>query len=234
MSRPAASAQALSTPPQVRVGDRWIYRIDDRLRRMQFEERREVIALDADTITCEQRSDAPGYTNGRWVYTREWNLLSRPALGAPGDTEEETGRWVWEPMFPLFRFPLRVGDRLTGEARVRNAVTDTVNRHRFERTVLGRQSLRAPATDGGATMPSVAGRPPAVGMRTRQIAVWRVRYVARVTVEGSDPPIEWLNEETYDYAPEVNAVYAMSHRVTGPDGAVTRDAVTTLSRFLPA
>lgn len=219
--------------PEPRVGDLWIYRIDDRLRKARFEEMRRVIAIDAETITCEQRSDAPGYASGRWIYTREWNLLSRPALAAPGDTEEDAGRWVWTPAFPLFRFPLVAGDRASGEARVANAVTGTSNLHRYERTILGRVSLRAPMESGPApasppdTAPS--SRPP-IGIRSREVAVWRVRYVARVTVEGSDPPVTWLNEERYDYAPSVNAVYSMAHRVTGPDGTITRDAESVLLR----
>lgn len=228
MTRPTT----LNAPPRpdLRVGDRWIYRIEDRLRKARFEETRRVVALDAETITCEQRSDAPGYAGGRWIYTREWNLLSRPALAAPGDTEEDAGRWVWTPAFPLFRFPLAAGDRATGEARVANAVTGTTNLHRYERTVLGPVSLRKPAPDWVPPQPK-PGERPAIGIRSQTITIWRVRYVARVTVEGSDPPVTWLNEETYDYAPSVNAVYAMTHRVTGPDGTITRDAASVLLRY---
>jgi hypothetical protein len=216
--------------PDLRVGDRWVYRIEDRLRKARFEETRRVVALDAETITCEQRSDAPGYAGGRWIYTREWNLLSRPALAAPGDTEEDAGRWVWTPALPLFRFPLAAGDRATGEARVANAMTGTSNLHRYERTVLGPMRLREAAPDWTPPQPKPGERPP-IGMRSQAITVWRVRYVARVTVEGSDPPVAWLNEETYDYAPNVNAVHAMTHRVTGPDGTITRDAESVLLRY---
>ncbi len=232
MTRPTT----LDAPPrpELRVGDRWTYRIEDRLRKARFEETRRVVALDAETVTCEQRSDAPGYAGGRWIYTREWNLLSRPALAAPGDTEEDAGRWVWTPAFPLFRFPLTAGDRATGEARVANAVTGTSNLHRYERTVLGRVAIRVPIEGGPPSAvspnPTPATRPP-VGIRSREIALWRVRYVARVTVEGSDPPVTWLNEERYDYAPSVNAVYSMTHRVTGPDGTITRDAESVLLRY---
>ncbi|MFN3628466.1 MAG: hypothetical protein ACK4XK_00185 [Casimicrobiaceae bacterium] len=227
MTRPTTR---LAPPrPDLRIGDQWTYRIEDRLRRAQFEERRRVVAIDAETFTCEQQSDAPGYASGRWIYTREWNLLSRPALAAPGDTEEDAGRWVWTPAFPLFRFPLVKGDREAGEARVANAVTGTSNLHRYEREVLGRFLLRAPSE---SLRPSLAptGAQPSSGLPTRKIAVWRVRYVARVEVEGSDPPLAWVNEEHYDYAPSVNAVYAMTHRVTGPDGAITRDASSVLVR----
>ncbi len=232
MTRPAT----LHTParPELRIGDRWTYRIDDRLRKAHYEETRSVVALDGETITCEQQSDAPGYAGGRWIYTREWNLLSRPALAAPGDTEEDAGRWVWTPAFPLFRFPLVTGDRAAGEARVANAVTGTSNLHRYERTVLGRVAIRVPFGGGlpAAASPNPApGAKPAVGIRSREIEVWRVRYLARVTVEGSDPPVTWLNEERYDYAPPVNAIHSMTHRVTGPDGAITRHAESVLLRY---
>jgi len=223
------SAMSNAPFPKPRRGDTWTYRIDDRLRQARFEETRRVTALDGQTITCEQQSNAPGYASGRWVYTREWNLISRPALGAPGDSEDDSGRWEWTPPLPLFRFPLRADDRLAGEARVRNAVTETSNLHRFARVIEGPVRTRL-ARPGAGDATSLAADRPANG----EAILWRVRYRARVLVEGSDPPVEWINEETYDYAPFAQAVYAMSHRVRGPDGRLTRDAHSVLVRYVRA
>ncbi len=200
--------------PDLRLGDSWTYRIQDRLRQSSFRETRRIVALDDATLVCEQRSDAPGYASGRWIYTRSWNLVSRPALAAPGDTEEDAGRWVWQPHFPLFRFPLKAGARWSGTAEVRNEVADTTNRHHYETTVLGAVDL--PVEFPPALRPRRARRP------------IRVRYLARVEVVGSDPPQSWQNEETYDYLAAVNAVMRMQHRVRDPAGTITREAESLL------
>lgn len=208
---PIAPTPAASAPrPRVRVGDAWRFAVRNRLTGSSSEETRRVLALTRERIACEVDSTDPAFARGRFVYTRQWNLVSRPALGSPGDAPEDVGQWRWKPPYPQFRFPLAPGKQWRGTARVTNGATDTTNVHRYVARVLDPQTITVPAGT---------------------LAVLPVRYEAEVTTEGDDPPRVWRNAETLHYAAAVNLFVRAEYGVTGPDGTVARDALHELLAY---
>jgi hypothetical protein len=203
---PAAGVPA----PQLRAGDAWRFRVDDRLRGRRSEETRRVVQLLDDRIVCENDSTDPAYARGRYVYTREWNLLERPALAAAGDSAEEAGRWVWDPHYPQFRFPLHSGARWSGRATVSNAATDTRNVHAY----------------------SVQVRPPeTVAVPAGRFDTLPVRYEAHVASDDGLAQLAWFNVERLYYAPAVNLFVQLEHTIAGPDGQRARDSLHVLLEY---
>lgn len=196
--------------PQVRRGDQWRFSIHDRLREARYEERRRVVEVGARRIVCEIESTDPAVGGGRAEYTREWNLLSRPALRAADDPPEEAGRWRWQPHYPQLRFPLGPGKRWQGVATVANEATGTRNVHRY------RARAAAAAT---ATVP--AGRFP----------VLLVHFESDVQSDDGASRLSWRNAETLYYAPRANHVVRSEQRITGPDGAPARDVLLELLAY---
>jgi hypothetical protein len=196
--------------PELRLGDLWRFAVHNRLAGVRSEETRRVVALGRDRIECDLVSTDPGFAAGRFVYTRHWNLLSRPAQAHAGDTAEDAGRWVWRPHYPQFRFPLRPGKRWQGVARVSNAATDTTNVHRYTTRVLEPQPVDTPAGRFD-TLP--------------------VRYEADVTTEGQTAGLAWRSVDLLFYAPKMALFARAEFTVTGPDGAPARDALHELIEF---
>jgi len=206
-------ATADAAPPlTVRVGDRWRFAVTSRLTAARHEESRRVVEVAADRIVCDIGTTDPNAARGRFVFTRQWNLVSRPALVRPGETAEDAGEWQWRPPYPQFDFPLLPGKLWRGTARVTNRATDTTNVHRYEARVLAARQLDTPA-----------GR----------FTVLPVHYVADVATEGESPPRLWRNDETLLYAPAANHVVCAEHRVDDPDGARVRDALHELLAYRP-
>jgi hypothetical protein len=203
--RPAALARAAR--PDLRVGDTWRYAVINRLTALRSEETRRVLALTRDHIVCEVDSTDPGFARGRFTYTRQWNLVSRPAQAQAGDLPEDIGQWRWRPAYPQFRFPLAPGKSWRGTARVANSVTATTNVHRYVAQVLPRQRIGVPAGEFD-TLPVV--------------------YEAEVTSEGDAQALVWRNRDTLHYAPAVRLFVRAEYAVTGPDGAPARDALHEL------
>jgi hypothetical protein len=100
--------------PRVGNGDLWRFAVSDRLRNARFEETRRVIEVVTEKVVCDLSSTDPAFAAGRAEYTREWNLLSRPASTVPGDEPDEDNRWRWTPAYPQFRFPLAPGRQWQG------------------------------------------------------------------------------------------------------------------------
>jgi hypothetical protein len=209
-----AESRLVSAPlPTVRVGDRWRYAVVGRLSGVRSEETRRVIEVTAERIVCEVDSTDANVARGRFVYTRHWNLLSRPAPMRPGDSPEDVGEWRWQPFYPQFDFPLLPGKLWRGTARTSNRATETVNVHRYEARVLEPRTVTVPAG-------SFTALP--------------VRYVSDVATEGEEPPRLWRNEETLYYAASVNLFVRAEHRVVDPAGMPARDAVHELLAYEPA
>jgi len=196
--------------PDVRAGDLWRFAGHDRLREVRYEESRRVIEVDAERIVCAIESTDAGAARGRAEYTRQWNLLSRPALAAPEDSPEDAGRWQWTPHYPQLRFPLDVGQRWRGTATVANEATGTRNVHHYHARVL------AAAT---ATVP--AGR----------FDVLLVRFESTVASDDGQSQLSWRNVETLSYAPAANLFVRYEQRITGPDGAPARDLLLQLLEY---
>lgn len=205
MSLPAAAAR-----PVVAAGDLWRFATEDRLRQRSSEETRRIVQVTRERILCDNDSTAPGYARGRYVYTRHWNLVSRPALAAPGDLPEDIGQWVWTPYYPHFRFPLAPGKRWRGSARVTNTHTDTTNVHRYEAEVLAPQTVSVPAGS---------------------FEVLPVRYEAQVASDDSAAQLAWRNVELIHYAPTVQCFVLAEHQVIGPDGQPSRDSRLQLLEY---
>lgn len=202
--------------PAVREGDRWRFAVTGRLGGTRHEESRRVIAVTADRIVCEVESTDAHAARGRFFYTRQWNLLRRPAPVPAGATAEEieaAGDWRWQPYYPQYDFPLLPGKLWRGVARASNRATGTTNLHRYEARVLAARSVDTPA-----------GR----------FAALPVRYVADVATEGDAPARLWRNEETLYYAPAVNHFVRAEQRVVDPAGQPARDAVHELLAYEPA
>ena len=202
--------------PTVRVGDRWRFVVTGRVGGKRNEEARHVVEVGAERIICAIDSTDPNVARGRFVYTRQWNLLVRPPLLPAGATAEEiaeAGEWRWQPHYPQYSFPLLPGKLWRGSARVSNSATDTANVHRYEAQVLAARSIETPA---GA------------------FRVLPVRYLADVLTEGETAPRPWRNEETLYYAAAANHFVRAEQRVVDPAGAVVRDAVHELLAYVPA
>lgn len=206
----STAAQMHAARPQPRVGDTWRYAVTNRLTSTRSEETRRVQAVGRDEIACEVRSTDPGFAGGRFVYTRQWNLVSRPAQAQAGDLPEDIGRWRWRPAYPQFRFPLAPGKAWRGTARVTNSTTETTNVHRYVARVLPMQRIDVPAGRFD-TLP--------------------VRYEAEVTTAGDAQALVWRNRDTLYYAPAVSLFVQAEYGVIGPDAAPARDALHQLLEF---
>lgn len=184
--------------PIVRVGDTWRFAVENRLTGARHEETRRVMAIDTRQIVCENASTDPNHPRGRYVYTREWNLLERPGAG-DADT---AGVWRWTPHYPHVSFPLTIGQRRGGVATVENAVTGTRNVHSYITQVGPAEHVVVPA-----------GR----------FRVLRVRYESTVTSNDGQQQLTWRNLETLHYAAAANLFVQFEHLTAGPDGKSARD-----------
>ncbi|MFN7131808.1 MAG: hypothetical protein ACK4N5_06990, partial [Myxococcales bacterium] len=71
------------------------------------------------------------FAAGRAEYTREWNLLSRPAARGLDDEAGEDNRRRWTPHYPQYRFALAPGKHWQGRASAANrAAIGTATRRR--------------------------------------------------------------------------------------------------------
>jgi hypothetical protein len=210
MAEPTLTSMPL---PTVRVGDRWRFAMTGRVSGVRSEETRRVTEVTAERIVCEVDSTDANAARGRFVYTRHWNLVSRPAPMRAGETPEDVGEWRWQPHYPQFDFPLVPGKLWRGTARTSNRATETVNVHRYEGRVLAPRTLTV-----------------AAGSYT----VLPVRYVADVVTEGDLSNAAWRNEETLYYAAAVNLFVRAEHRVVDPAGGLARDSVLELLAYEPA
>ena len=199
--------------PAVRRGDAWRLAVYDRLRGAHFEESRQVIDVNAQRIVCEVASTDPAFAAGRAEYTREWNLLSRPAAAVPGDAPDPENRWRWAPHYPQFRFPLAPGRRWAGTATVENRATDTRNVHTFEARVLGAARITVPA-----------------GI----FDVLPVHFESSVASDDGQAQLAWRNVEVLHYAPRANLFVLYQQTITGPDGQPARDTSLELLQYRPA
>lgn len=199
--------------PAVRHGDAWRFAVHDRLRDARFEESRRVIDVEAERIVCELASTDPAFAAGRAEYTREWNLLSRPAATAPDDEPDPDNRWRWTPHYPQFRYPLAPGRTWQGKATVENRATDTRNVHAYRARVLKATSVTVPAGT---------------------FAVLPVRFESTVASDDGQAQLAWRNVETLYYAPQANLFARYEQALTGPDGRPARELVLELVRYKPA
>jgi hypothetical protein len=199
--------------PLVRAGDLWRFASHDRLRQARFEETRRVLAVDKQRIVCEIASTDPTFASGRAEYTREWNLLSRPAARAPGEDADEANRWRWHPHYPLLRFPLAPGRTWSGQASVANRATDTRNVHRYDAQVLAATQVAVPAGTFDA-LP--------------------VRFESTVASDDGQSRLAWRNVETLYYAPRAHLYVRHEQAIAGPDGRPAREATLELLQYLPA
>jgi hypothetical protein len=190
--------------PRVRVDQAWHFAVEDKLVGRRYSESRRVVAVTADTIVTVHTTDHPAGVNGRFVYTPEWNLVERPALGGA-----DAGLWLWEPPYPFFRFPLTAGRSWSGEATVANAATDTRNVNRYRATV---QPLRRVTVPAGTfdTLP--------------------VHHQAQVVSGDAQQPLAWQLTETLDYAPDVHWIVQTTMRIVGPDGRLNRHTALRATR----
>jgi hypothetical protein len=189
--------------PAVAAGDLWRFAAEDRLQQRRSEETRRVVQVTRDRILCDNDSTAASYARGRYKYTRQWSLVSRPALTAAGDLTEDIGQWVWTPYYPHFRFPLVPGRRWRGSARVTNTQSDTTNVHRYQAEVLAAQTVTVPAGT---------------------FEVLPVRYEAQVASDDGAARLAWRNVELICYAPAARLFVLAEHQVSGPDGRPSRDS----------
>lgn len=196
--------------PEIAVGDFWRFAAENRLSPGTAEETRRVLEVAPDRIVCELRSTAAGAANGRYVYTREWNLLARPALAAAGESAEDAGEWRWSPFYPHFSFPLVEGKQWSGTAIVENRATDTRNAHRYVATVGRARRIRVPAGE---------------------FDVLPVRYEADVKSDDGQAQLAWRNVETMHYAAAVKLYVQAEHTIVSPDGRLARDTVARLVEY---
>lgn len=199
--------------PRLRVGDSWRFASQDRLRGARFDESRRIVAIGREFVVCELASTDPAFAAGRAEYTREWNLLSRPAAAAPGDEPDPDNRWRWTPHYPQFRFPLTVGRRWSGTATVENRATATRNVHRYEARVLGETQVTVPAGT---------------------FEVLTVRFESTVASDDGQAQLSWRNVEMLYYAPKANLFVRYEQSITGPDGQPARDITLELLDYQPA
>lgn len=208
LSRPSGAGQ-----PVVRPGDAWRFASHDRLRQVRFEETRRVLAVDKERIVCELGSVDPAFAGGRAEYTREWNLLSRPAARAPDDEADDDSRWRWTPHYPQLRFPLAPGRQWEGRATVANRATDTRNVHSYRVRVLEPVRVTVPAGT---------------------FDVLPVRFESTVASDDGQSQLAWRNVETLHYAPRANLFARYEQAITGPDGRPAREATLELREYRPA
>jgi hypothetical protein len=199
--------------PRVGNGDLWRFAVSDRLRNARFEETRRVIEAVTEKVVCELSSTDPAFAGGRAEYTREWNLLSRPASSVPGDEPDEDNRWRWTPAYPQFRFPLAPGRQWQGQATVENRATDTRNVHRFRSRVLDAERVTVPAGT---------------------FEVLPVRFASTVASDDGQSRLTWRNVETLYYAPRANLFVRYAQAIAGPDGKPARDVLLELLDYRPA
>ena len=199
--------------PRVGNGDLWRFAVSDRLRHARFEETRRVIEVATEKIVCELSSTDPAFAAGRAEYTREWNLLSRPASTVPGDEPDEDNRWRWTPAYPQFRFPLAPGRQWSGKASVANRATDTRNVHSYRAQVLVATRVTVPAGT---------------------FDVLPVRFESAVASDDGQSQLAWRNVETLHYTPHANLFARYEQAITGPDGAPVRDVLLELLDYRPA
>lgn len=199
--------------PLVNAGDAWRFARHDRLRQARFEETRRVLGVDKQRIVCELASTDPALAAGRAEYTREWNLLSRPAAAVAGDPADPDNRWRWTPHYPQFRFPLSVGRAWHGQATAENRATGTRNVHTYRASVLPAALLAVP---GGS------------------FEVLPVRFESTVASDDGQSQLGWRNEETLFYARRANLFVFYEQTVTGPDGKAARQLALELLLYQPA
>jgi hypothetical protein len=192
--------------PRVRVDQAWHYAVEDHVAGSRHDESRRVVAVTADTIVTVHATTHPAGINGRFVYTHEWNLIERPALGGA-----DAGSWKWEPPYPHFRFPLEAGRSWSGRATVSNAATDTRNVHRYSVKVQPLRRVTVPAGTYDA-LP--------------------VAYQADVLSDAVQQQLAWKVVETLDYAPDADAFVQYSGRITAPDGKLNRHWSLRLTRIV--
>lgn len=196
--------------PEIAVGDFWRFAAENRLSLGTAEETRRVLEAAPDRIVCELRSTAAGAASGRYVYTREWNLLARPALAAAGESADDAGEWRWSPLYPHFSFPLVEGKQWSGTAIVENRATDTRNAHRYVATVGRARRIRVPAGE---------------------FDVLPVRYEADVKSDDGHARLAWRNVEVMHYAAAANLYVQAEHTIVSPDGRLARDTVARLVEY---
>jgi hypothetical protein len=196
--------------PEIAVGDTWRFAVDNKLSPGAAEETRRVVEVAPDRIVCELRSTAAGAASGRYVYTREWNLLARPALAAAGESVDDAGQWRWSPFYPHFSFPLVEGKQWSGTAIVENRATDTRNAHRYVATVGRARRIEVPA---GA------------------FDVLPVRYEADVKSDDGHAQLAWRNVEVMHYAAAANLYVQAEHTIISPDGRLARATVARLVEY---
>lgn len=196
--------------PEIAAGDSWRYAVENRLSAGSAEQTRRVLEVAPDRIVCELRSTAAGAASGRYVYTREWNLVERPALVAPGESAQEAGTWRWSPHYPHFSFPLVEGKQWSGTAIVENRATGTRNVHRYVATVGRARRIRVPAGEFDA-LP--------------------VRYEADVRSDDGQAQLAWRNVEVMHYAAAVNLYVQAEHTIVSPDGTLARETVARLTEY---
>ncbi len=196
--------------PEIVVGDFWRFAAENRLSGGSAEETRTVLEVTDQRIVCELHSTAAGAAGGRYVYTREWNLLVRPALAAAGESAQDAGEWRWSPFYPHFSFPLVAGKQWSGTAIVENRATDTRNVHRYVATVGRVRRVRVPAGE---------------------FDVLPVRYEADVKSDDGQVQLAWRNVEVMHYAAAINLYVQAEHAIVSPDGRRARDTVARLVEY---
>jgi len=196
--------------PEIAVGDTWRFAVENRLSPGAAEETRRVVEVAPDRIVCELRSTAAGAASGRYVYTREWNLLARPALAAAGESAADAGQWRWSPFYPHFSFPLVEGKQWSGTAIVENRATDTRNAHRYVATVGRARRIEVPAS---------------------AFDVLPVRYEADVKSDDGHAQLAWRNVEVMHYAAAANLYVQAEHTIISPDGRLARATVARLVEY---
>jgi hypothetical protein len=196
--------------PDVRADDGWRFATIERLTSTAAEQTRRVIEVTDERIVCDVDSTSAGFARGRFVYTREWNLVSRPVLAHPGGLAQDVGRWRWRPHYPQFSFPLVAGKTWHGQAVVENTATGTRNLHRYRARVLDAREL-------------------VVGAGT--FVVLPVRYEAQIDSDDGEQRVTWMSRETLDYAPAANLFVRAEFTVDGPDGRPARDSTLELIAY---
>jgi hypothetical protein len=132
---PPTGMPASVPAPEIRVGDRWTYRVRDGFTGIAREtQRNEVVKVGGDRVEVAgtiERGD------GVQVYDRAWSWLKRPA------TNLQT--FEYSPAYQAFAFPLAPGKRW----RERLMATDPADGRRFpvwiDGAVLGWERVNVPA-----------------------------------------------------------------------------------------
>jgi hypothetical protein len=102
LAAPPAWAQDAISAPDVKVGDRWTYRIlDGFTNELKSEYKRQVVSLSNDEIVTSNTYKGKT-TESLMYFDRAWNT-------------KDTGQYTYDPAFPSLRFPLRAGDAWTSD-----------------------------------------------------------------------------------------------------------------------